>query len=167
MSGSDSTPSAMVHGEAVLERLLLAIINAHPSGDADASDMERLDMAMTALIGAFRPDAARMEKALLFMVRQRQRDACDFEMSALGSHRDESSGAARSVKQLAALAAREVMGLENACNIQSAARLLYSAYRGRNGLNSVEYDHVREAREDEAVRRICDELAEWDIATRP
>ncbi|MGK6316305.1 hypothetical protein [Neorhizobium sp. DT-125] len=156
-----------VYAETVLERVLLAIIKAHPSSDTDASDLERLDMAMTALIGAFRPDTARMEQALLFMVRQRQRDACDFEMSAFGSHRDEAFGTIRSMKQLAALAAREVIGLEHACDIQSAAHLLYDAYRGRNGLNSVEYDHVREAREDEAVRRICDELAEWDIATLP
>ena len=155
------------YAETVLERVLFAIIKAHPSGDTDGSDLERLDMAMTALIGAFRPDAARLEQALLFMVRQRHRDVCDYEMSTFGSHRDKSSGAARSVKQLAASAAREVMGLENACDIKSAARLLYATYRGRNGLNSVEYDHVREAREDEAVRCICDELAEWDIATRP
>ena len=155
------------YAETVLERVLFAIIKAHPSGDTDASDLERLDMAMTALIGALRPDAARVEQALLFMVRQRQRDACEFEMSAFGSNRDESLGAVRSVKQLAALAAREVLGLENACDIQSAVSLLYGAYRGRNRLNSVEYDHVRKARENDAVRHICDELAEWDIATRP
>ncbi len=156
----------IAYAETVLERVLFAIIKAHPSSDTDASDLERLDMAMTALIGAFRPDAVRMEQALLFMVRQRQRDACDFEVSAFGSNRDESLGAVYSVKQSAALAAREVLGLENACDIQFAACLLYGAYRGRNRLNSFEYDHVREAREDEAVRHICDELAEWDIATR-
>ncbi|MCL6705596.1 hypothetical protein M8R20_01155 [Pseudomonas sp. R2.Fl] len=161
MQGTDTILSAMAHGETVLERVLLAIINAYPTGNA--SEMERLDLAMTALVGVFRPHVAGMEEALLFMVRQRQRDICDIELSALMIGSDIVSPFPRSVPDLAQLAARDVLGITCPTQIHATADMLWREYRNRATRHSVEYDPAREAMQDEAVRRILDELAEWDV----
>jgi hypothetical protein len=161
MSGADSTPATMVHGETVLERVLLAIITAHPTGNV--SEMERLDLAMTALVGVFRPHVAGMEEALLFMVQQRQRDICNIELSALMIGSNIVSPFPRSVPDLAHLAARDVLGITHPTQIHATADMLCREYRNRATRHAVEYDPAREAMQDQAVGRILDELAEWEV----
>lgn len=161
MSGTDSTPVTMVHVETVLERVLLAIINAHPA--AAASNIKRLDVAMTALVGVSRPHVAHIEKPVLFMVQQRQRDICNIELSALAPGSDIHTILPRSVPQLAQLAARDILGITCPAEVRATADMLCREYRSRATLHSVEYDPAREAMQDDAVHRILDELAEWDV----
>lgn len=167
MSVSDPTYLAAFGGSpSVLERLLLAIINAHTTSETEGHKAERLQMAMTALIGPAARDEQDMERALLFMVRQRQKDICDFEMRALRSSAGGPMRAPRSVSELASLAARYVMGRTSAAEVQATASILCEIFR-KNGNNyGAELDNVREAREAEAVQRLCGELAEWDVPTR-
>ncbi|WP_275788218.1 hypothetical protein [Pararhizobium gei] len=163
MSGSDSTLATMVHFETVLERVLLAIINAHLTDAADASNMKRLDVAMTALVGLSRPHAARIEKAVLFMEQQRQRDICNIELSALAAGSGIHTTLPRSVPYLAQLAARDILGITCPAEVRATANMLCREYRSRATRHSVEYDPAREAMQDGAVRRILDELADWDV----
>lgn len=84
MSVSDSTYAAISEGGGtVLERGLLAIINAHTTSETEGGQAERLQAAMRALLGPITPNERDMERALIHMVRQRQKDACDIEMDAL------------------------------------------------------------------------------------
>lgn len=56
MSGSDSTYAAIFgDGASVLERVLLAIIEAHTTLETEGRQGERLEAAMTALIGPVTP----------------------------------------------------------------------------------------------------------------
>jgi hypothetical protein len=70
--------------------------------------------------------------------------------------------AARSVSALAALATREILGITAADEVQATARILCEMFRRRCHIDAVGHDHVRDALEAEAVRRILGELAEWD-----
>lgn len=167
MSGSDSpTPAIVIHGATVLERVLLAIINAHTTSETEGRQTERLETAMRALIGPATPSERDMEQALLFMTRLRQKDACDYEMGALRLCSDVRPRTVRSVPELATQAAREIMGCTHPGKIQATARALCGMYRRRGKLHAVAYDDVREALEAEAVQRLCNELAEWDVSTR-
>jgi hypothetical protein len=76
MSGTNSIPLAIAHGETVLERVLLAIIEAHPTALTSGSAQERLDVAMATLLGKSQEHSAAIGKALTFMTRERQRDIC-------------------------------------------------------------------------------------------
>ncbi|WP_162783669.1 hypothetical protein [Devosia naphthalenivorans] len=164
MSVSDSTYRATLgDGTSVLERVLLAIINAHTTGKTEGRQQERLDAAMVALIGPATRVEHDLERALHFMARHRQRDICDVEMRALRSCSVATIGTAQTVPELANLAAREVMGCTRATDVQETARVLCEMFRRRDKVNDVEPDHVREALEREAMRRILDELAEWDV----
>jgi hypothetical protein len=118
---------------------------------------------MTALIGPATARERDMERALQYMVRQRQRNACDLEMAALGSCGDARPQAALSVSELAATAAREILGITAADKVQATADILCEMFRRRGKVHAVTYDHVREALEAEAVRQILGELAEWHI----
>jgi len=167
MSGSDSTtPVFATHDATVLERVLLAIINAHTDAESDGHQQERLAAAMTALVGHATPDRRNMDKAVLFMVRERQKDVCNFEMRSLRSHADVPMCAVRSVSELASIAARKVMGCTTPVGVQATASVLCDLFRNRGNAYSVEPGHVREALEADAVQRICDELAEWDVRTK-
>lgn len=164
MSGSGSTYLASFgEGSTVLERVLLAIINAHATGETEGHRRERLDAAMMALLGPATQFGHDFERALQFMARQRQRDICDVEMSALRFCSVAPIGAARTVPELANLAAREVMGCTSAADVHQTARVLCDMFRRRGKVNDFEADHVRDALETEAVQRIIGELAEWDI----
>src|SRR5690554_6075215 len=111
MSVNDSTCRAdFGDGSTVLERVLLAIINAHTTSETEGRQQERLDAAMMALIGPATQFGHDLERALQFMARQRQRDICNIEMRALRSCAVAPIGAARTVPELAKLAACEVMG---------------------------------------------------------
>lgn len=167
MSGSGSTYVTAFGGcTSVLERVLLAIINAHTTDDTEGRQAERLEAAMTALIGPAVREGQDMERALLFMVRQRQKDICDFELRALRSCMHGPMRARRSVLELASLAAREVMGCTSVADVQATASVLCEMFRSRGKAYDVEPDHVREALESEAVQRLCDELAEWNVPNR-
>lgn len=122
MSGSDSTCATMA-GHTVLERVLLAIINAHTTSETEGHQSERLQSAMRALLGPITPHERDLERALLFMARERQRDICHLEMAVLlPRHGD--PRAARSIPELAKLAAREVLGCATAAELQATASLL-------------------------------------------
>jgi hypothetical protein len=163
MSGSDSTyVPTFGDGGTVLERVLLAIINAHTDAESKGQQRERLNTAMTALIGPATARERDMERALQYMVRQRQRDACDLEMNALGSCGDACPQAARSVPELATVAARKILNCTHASDIQATARVLGKMFNTHGNAYGVEPDHIRDELEAEAVRQILGELAEWD-----
>lgn len=168
MSVSDSICQAdFGDGSTVLERVLLAVINAHTSSETEGRQQERLDAAMAALVGPATQVEHDLERALQFMARHRQRDICDVEMRALRSCSVAPIGAARTVPELAYLAAREVMGCTSAADVQETARVLCEMFRRRGNVSDVEPDQVREALEAEAVQRILVELSEWDIFSIP
>lgn len=165
MSVSDSTYRATFGaGASVLERVLLAIINAHTTQETEGRQGERLEAAMAALIGPAMPSDRDMERALLHMARQRREDACDLEMAALRFRGGVQPRATRSVPELATAAVREILGITAADKAQATVRILCEMFRKRR--TAMEHDPVREAREAEAVQRLCDELAEWDVPTR-
>lgn len=167
MSVSDSTyRAAFGDGSSVLEQVLLAIINAHTTTETEGRQVERLQTAMTALIGTSVQDGPDMERALLFMVRERQKDICDFELRALRSYTDGPMRAPRSVPELASLAARDVMGHTSAAEMQATASVLCDIFRSRGKACIVEPDYVKKGLEAEAVQRLCAELAEWDVPNR-
>lgn len=164
MSGNDSTyVTTFGDGTSVLERVLLAIINAHTADDTEGRQAERLQSAMTALVGPAGQGRHDAERALLFMVQQRQKDICDLELRALRSFTGGPRRATRSVLELASLAARDVMGCTSVAEVQANASVLCEMFRKRGHAYDVEPDHVRETLEREAMRRILDELAEWDV----
>lgn len=167
MSGSDSPTAAIVmHGATVLERVLLAIINAHTTDKDEDCRAERLQAAMTALIGPARSNGPDMERALLYMVRERQKDICDFEMQALRPRAPASRSAIRPIPELATVAARDVVGCTTVAEVEATVSALCEMFRQRYRIYEVEPDHLREAREAKAVQRIISELAEWDVPAR-
>ena len=171
MSGSDSTYAA-IFGDAgtVLERVLLAIIDAHTTPATDGSQLERLDAAMIALTGIDWPanparDVA-LNKALDFMARERQRDVCDRDMDMLGTGNGKVRPV-RSVRELATMAASEFLDCADRAEQNDAAECLAALFNGRRReFRIAGYDVVREAMETEAIQRLCAELAEWDVPVR-
>lgn len=171
MSGSDSTYAAILgDGGTVLERVLLAIINAHTIPATDGRQLERLDAAMNALTGAGWPanparDAA-LSKALDFMARERQRDVCDRDMDMLRTGGGKVRPV-RSVRELATMAASEILDCADRAEQNDASERLAAVFNDRcREFRTVSYDAAREAMETEAIRRLCAELAEWDVPTR-
>jgi hypothetical protein len=69
MSGNNfSTSNAsrishIAYGATVLERVLLAIINAHTFRETDGQQAERLEAALLALVGPKKRNGCEMEKA--------------------------------------------------------------------------------------------------------
>lgn len=166
MSVSDSTYRAtFCDGASVLERVLLAIIDAHTTCETEGHQAERLQAAMTALIGPVAPERRDMDKALLFMARQRRKDTCDYEMQTLRSCAGAPRSTTRSISELATLAARDVIGCTAAVDMQATARILCEMFRPWGKAYGGQ-DHIQETLETEAVQRLCDELAEWGVATR-
>lgn len=105
-AGADA--QGLAYRATVLERVLLAIINAHPSPEIDCRDLERLDVAMTALVGSSTSAGDGYDDAMMFMARQRLRDVCDCETPALRRGADAGRSRIRSNMKLAKLAAHEV-----------------------------------------------------------
>lgn len=167
MSGNDFTYTAVFgDGGTVLERVLLAIINAHTDAESEGREHERLEAAMVALVGPATSNQRDLERALLFMARQRQKDACDLEMDVLQLCGDVRPRAARSVSVLATLAVQKILGITAADEVQATAAVLCEMFRMRGKVHAVERDHVGEALKIESVQRLCAELAEGDIPTR-
>lgn len=154
-----------LRAETVLERVLLAIIEAHPSPEMESRQVDRLQEAMAMLLGRSRVHAAAIDRALLFMARERQRAICNAHMSALAIGSNITPLAVRSVSELAEIAAHDVLGLACPVDIRSMVSLLDREYRRQVGWQGIEYDPAQEARQDEAVRRILEELAEWDVSS--
>lgn len=152
-----------VYAETVLERVLLAIIEAHPSSELESRPVVRLQQAMAALLGESPTKWEAADKALAFMVRERQRDICGADMSMLTTGLGTALCAIRSISELADIAARDVLGLACASEICVAANYLSRAYRQDAKLGSIEHDPARQAMQDDAVQRILAELAEWDV----
>ncbi|QGA58133.1 hypothetical protein [Brucella sp. 2280] len=159
MQPTDFPPSGTV-----LERVLSAIIAAHPSVQMNGSVRQRLDMAMTALLGPASTDERNMAEALLFMARKRRREIADMEMLAI-SGRPDLARRVSSVQHLAVSAAREILhcGEDDVAAIAASLRKLFCQ---RMEVGTAVPDLVSEALETEAVKRICDELSEWGIPTR-
>lgn len=154
----------------VLERVLLAIIEAHTTPETDGRQHERLSAAMTALTDYASSEGQdkALRDALAWMARERQRDACARDMLAL------QTGSAdirpvRSVRTLATMAANQFLDraiYTNQCHAADVLQRKFVEQRGAGSRNGSEPDPVREAMEAEAVERICAELAEWDVPTR-
>lgn len=72
----------------------------------------------------------------------------------------------RSVPELATQATREILGCTRAGETQAVAGILCEMYHRRGKIRAVGYDYCRDALEDEAVLRLCNELSEWDVPTR-
>lgn len=150
----------------VLERVLLAIINAHTKPGAERGRRERLDIAMIALLGDATPDPI-LSAAVDFMARQRRQDICAVEMSALAGGKCAAASRIRSVGELAMTAAREHFECADFAELNDAAETLGRLFDERHGKEpATGFDVAREAMETEAVQRLCAELAEWDVPTR-
>jgi hypothetical protein len=164
MSGSDSTYTVTFgDGASVLERVLLAIIDAHSTDEDAGSRAERLQAAMTALLGPVSPAERDLEAALMFMARQRRHAVCEAEMLAL-SGRGDMAPAIPTLSELAEAAAQKILQCSEA-DVPAAANALCRSFRQRAAHTAIDPDPICEALRTEAVERICDELAEWDIAT--
>ena len=168
MSGSDSTYAA-IFGDAgtVLERVLLAIINANTTPATDGRQLERLDTAINALTGMDWPTSptsdAVLNEALNFMARERQRNICDRDMDMLRAGGGKVRPV-RSVRELATIAASKFLDCAGMAELNEAAERLAALFNGRRRESgTLGYDAVREAMETEAVQRLCAELADWDV----
>ncbi|GAB4228610.1 MAG: hypothetical protein Kow0032_09130 [Methyloligellaceae bacterium] len=167
MSGRDSTYLAPCgDGSSVLERVLMAIIAAHTTPETEGHQQERLDAAMTALTGPVMDHERRLDQAVRFMVRERQRDICEAEMAVLPVSQATGAVSPRPLAQLAEAAAREVMGCRERAELPALTRDLCARYRALVRTQPVEPDPFMAALEDEAVQRIISELAEWGIPAR-
>lgn len=167
MSGSDSTFLAPFgDGTSVLERVLLAIIEAHTTLETEGHQQERLETVMTALIGPVTERERQLEQAVRYMARERQRDICEAEMAAIPSSRTAATTSARPIAQLAEAAARTVVGCSKPAELRAAARFLSQRYRLSAQTRPLDSDPITAALEDEAVGRIMTELREWDVPAR-
>lgn len=175
MSVSDSTYWATFgDGTSVLERLLLAIIEAHTTPENEGRQYERLSVAINALTGdvkATMQDEA-TAKALDWMKRERHRDACDYDMRVLSSGGNDAGQRSRTLQELALLAAHQFLDCSNLVEQHEATERLckqFAEQRRAYGLHHStghDYDPSREAVETDAVQRLCAELAEWEVPTR-
>ncbi|WP_306026498.1 hypothetical protein [Oceaniradius stylonematis] len=167
MSGSDSTFLAPFgDGSSVLERVLLAIIKAHTTLVTEGHQQERLDTAMTALIGPVTDYERQLEQAVRYMARERQRDICEAEMAAIPSSRAAATTSARPIAQLAEAAARKVVGCATPAELCAVARDLRQRYRLSDQTRPMVPDSITAVLEEEAVGRILAELEEWGVAAR-
>lgn len=163
MSVCNSTYAVVEAGDAtVLKRVLLAIIKAHTTPETAGREAARLQAAMDALIGSASPDEKRMEEALQFMIRQRQRAICDAEMVILSLRGEITPDSIPTLSELAKAAAQEILHCHKTA-IPAMVRLLCRSYRQRVMYSTVEVDPIGKALEAEAVKRICDELYEWGV----
>lgn len=166
MSVCDSTYAVVEAGDAtVLERVLLAIIEVHTTPETAGQEAARLQTVMNALVGSKTPDEKRMEEALQFMIRERQRAICDAEMVILSLRGEMPPNSIPTLPELAEAVAREIL---HCCEteIPAMVRLLCRLYRQRAMYSAVEVDLVGKELEAEAVKRLCDELYEWGVPVR-
>lgn len=164
MSGSDFTYLAPYgDGSSVLERVLLAIIEAHSTPETEDRQQARLDAAMRALVGPVTERERRLEQAVRYMMQERQRDICEAEMAAIPSSRTAATTSARPIAQLAEVAARKVLGCSTPAELRAVARDIRQRYRLSALTRPMEPDPIAAALEEEAVGRILAELKEWGV----
>jgi len=147
----------------LLERVLAAIIMAHPSEQLNVSARQRLETAMSALVGPASADKRDMEEALLYMSRMRRRHIADMDLSAL-SNVDCRQPQVPSLQDLAATAARNILHCQED-DLPAMADSLCKLFRQRMSVVAEFPDYSQDALETEAVKRICDEFAEWGVKT--
>lgn len=197
-NGPDATVDAVdfanpgqTFGATVFERLLLAIISAHPDHSGKTSK-QRLDAAMRTLVGeraSPHPEPGnRDDRALIWMGSERHIDKANRDMYALNLRfkPDKSATPPRKPRSDLALAEQATdlfFGQENAEARHAIVNRLREKFSGSyarkqgkgHGVDfeatyiyrAVEHDYVQESLEAEALKRVCDELAEWGIATKP
>lgn len=176
-------------GPTVLEQVLFAIVKAHPPRSGGDSDRSRVNKAMGALLGSQQSqtpfDNNRFDKALRHMAKQRHIDEANVSLHQFKTRKEFSPVAPPAIRSYAELA-REAASLylpsENAEQVYSNAKRLEEMMSGRHQkkggkhtdidfertyhFRAVEHDYVGETLEAEAVARICNELAEFGIATK-
>lgn len=164
MSASDSTylvPSG--DGSNLLERVLLAFIEAHSTPATSGSQKRRLETALAALLGSASPAQRNMEAAHAFMVRQRRHAICEAEFSALSTY-GEIPPAIPTIVELTENAAQRILQCKGT-DLPAAVGELCKWFRRYATRTAIESDSICQALKSEAVGRICNERAEWDIAT--
>lgn len=182
--------SGQAFGASPFERLLLAIISAHPDQSGKTS-RQRLDAAMKMLVGERatpNPEPGnRDDRALIWMGSERHIDKANRDMYALNLRLKPDRTATpprkpRSDLALAEEAADLFFGQENPearhAIINRLREKFSGSYARKQGkghgvdfeatyiYRAVEHDYVQESLEAEALKRVCDELAEWGVATK-
>jgi hypothetical protein len=129
MSGSDSTYLAPFgDGSSVLERVLLAIIKHTRRPRPKAVSKSGWTRPWRRLSEPVTDHERQIEQAIRYMARERQRDICEAEMAAIPCSRTAATTSARSIAQLAEVAARKVLGCSTPAELRaSCARSLVSA----------------------------------------
>ncbi len=180
---------SLAFGPTVLEQVLYAIVKAHPTKSGKDSERSRVQKALTALLGSqqlrtpFESD--RFDKALRHMAKQRHIDEANVSLHQFRTRNESAPNATplvRSYAELAREAASLFLPSESAEEMYSNARRLEEMISGRHQkkggkysdvdfegtyrFRAVEHDYVGETLEAEAVTRICNELAEWGVATK-
>lgn len=177
-------------GATAFERLLLSIISAHPDQSGKTSK-QRLDAAMKALVGEraspHREPGDRDDRALVWMGSERHIDKANQDMYFINHRLKLNQTAApprkpRSDLALAEEAADLFFGQENPEARHAIVNRLREKFSGSyarkqgkgHGVDfeatyiyrAVEHDYVQESLEAESLKRVCDELAEWGVATQ-
>lgn len=183
--------SGLAFGATMLERLLLAIVKANPTDDGK-TDQQRLNLAMKALVGQkASPNALpgdRDDRALLLMARERHCDKANHDIYLITRKLKPTKAISappkpRSDKALAELAVDHYFGIsDESARLAVVNRLrekFSGSYQRKQGkgqdvdypstyrYRAVEHDYVQETLEAEALTRMCQELHEWGIPTKP
>ena len=153
------------HGDTVLERVLMAIIEAHTTPANSGQELERLNIAMSALLGPVTEKDSRLAEAVAFMSAQRGHDALACDMELIASSKAQGSARSRSIAELARLAAREVVGCSEK-DLEGTAQVLSDRYRTGWEFRDIDMDPVEEALRLEATEQICTTLRDFGVSIR-
>ncbi len=153
------------HGDTVLERVLLAIIEAHTTPANSGQEHERLNIAMSALLGPVTERESRLAEAVAIMSAQRGHDALACDMELITSPKAQGRARSRSIAELALLAAREVVGCSDG-DLEGTVQLLGDRYRTGWELSDIDMDPVEEALRLEAAEQICMTLRDFGVSIR-
>lgn len=153
------------HGDTVLERVLLAIIEANTTPLNRGQELERLDVAMNALLGPVTERESRLADAVAFMLAQRGHDALARDMELFTPSKAHGRARTRSIAELARLAARKVVGCSDR-DLEVTAEVLCELYRTSCDSHGMDMDHVEEALRLEATERICTTLRDFGVSIR-
>lgn len=153
------------HGDTVLERVLLAIIEAHTTPTDSGRELERLNIAMNALLGPVTNGESRLADAVAFTSAQRGHDALARDMELIAPSKAQGSARSRSIAELARLAAREIVGC-SAGDLEDTAQVLRDRYRTGWEFRELDLDPVDEALRLEAAEQICLTLRDFGLPIR-
>ncbi len=185
---SQDNGSGLAFGATVLERLVLAIIDANPIVSADTRQ-QRLNAAMKALIGKKATPHPlyndRDDEALLFMARELHKDQCQQNMHAFMNRNNPDADPPPKIRSHKALAEQVEKHFFGSTDPQARYAIVNrlrekfsGTYQRKQGkglavdhertyiYRAVEHGYVAETLEAEGLRRICDELAEWGVKTK-